>query len=163
MANDSSYDIVSTVDLQELINAVNQTSKEISQRYDFKNSKSEITVNEEEIKIVAENDYKLDAIVDILQTKMIKRGVPIRNLDYGKIEQASGGLIRQLIKVKQGIESDTSKKITKTIKDSKIKVQVQILGDQVRVSGKSKDDLQKIMQLIKEQDFGIDLQFTNYR
>lgn len=163
MANDSSYDIVSTVDLQELNNAVVQANKEITQRYDFKNSKSELTINDEEIKIKTEDDFKLASILDILKTKMIKRGVPIRNLDYGKIEQASGGLIRQAIKIKQGIETETAKKITRTIKDSKIKVQVQILGDQVRVSGKSKDDLQNVMQLIKEQDFGVDLQFTNYR
>ncbi len=163
MANDSSYDIVSAVDLQELNNAINQASKEMTQRYDFKNSKSEITINNEEIKISTENEYKLAAIVDILQTKMIKRGVPIRNLNYGKIEQASGGLIKQIIKVQQGIESETAKKISKTIKDTKIKVQVQILGDQVRISGKNKDDLQKVMQLIKEQDFGLDLQYTNYR
>ena len=99
----------------------------------------------------------------ILKTKMVKRGVAIRNLDYGKIEQASGGLIRQAIKIRQGIEADTAKKITRAIKDSKIKVQVQINGDQIRVSGKSKDDLQDVMQLIKGQNFGVDLQFTNYR
>ncbi len=163
MANDSSYDIVSNVDLQELNNAINQANKEISQRYDFKNSKSEITINSEEIKITTEDDYKLTAILDILKTKMIKRGVPIKNLDYGKIEQASGGLIRQAVKIKQGIETDIAKKITKTIKETKIKVQVQIIGDQIRVSGKNKDDLQRIIQLIKEQDFGIDLQFINYR
>lgn len=163
MANDSSFDIVSNVDLQELNNAINQADKEITQRYDFKNSKSEITLDHDEIKLIAENDYKITAIIDIIQTKLIKRGVPIKNLEYGKIEQASGGLVRQIVKVKQGIEADIAKRITKNIKDTKLKVQVQIDGDKIRVSGKNKDDLQKVIQLIKEQDFGIDLQFTNYR
>lgn len=163
MANDSSFDIVSNVDLQELNNAISQANKEITQRYDFKNSKSEISIERDEIKLIAENDFKLTAIIDIIQTKLIKRGVPIKNLEYGKIEQASGGSVRQLIKVKQGIEADVAKRITKSIKDTKLKVQAQIDGDKIRVSGKNKDDLQKIIQLIREQDYGLDLQFSNYR
>lgn len=163
MAKDSSFDIVSVVDMQEVNNAVNQANKEIAQRYDFKNSKSEITVDEENLKIISDNQYKLESVIDILQTKLIKRNVSIKNLEYGKIEEASGGTVRQIIKIKQGIESEKAKEIVKVIKDTKIKVQAQIMGDQVRVTGKNKDDLQEILHLLKEKDFGIELSFTNYR
>ncbi|MGD9679464.1 MAG: YajQ family cyclic di-GMP-binding protein [Vulcanibacillus sp.] len=163
MANDASFDIVSNVDLQELNNAINQANKEITQRYDFKNSNSQISVNDDEIKLVADNDYKLTAIIDIIQTKLIKREVPIKNLEYGKIEQASGGQVRQVIKIKQGIETETAKRITKSIKETKLKVQAQIDGNKIRVSGKNRDDLQKIIQLIREEDFGIETQFINFR
>lgn len=160
---DFSFDVVSNVDLQELNNAVNQASKEINQRYDFKNSKSEIDLSKDEIKITTEDEYKLAAVIDILQNKMIRRGVPIKNLDYGKVEPATGGMVRQQITIKQGIETDTAKKVTKAVKDSKLKVQTQITGDSVRISGKSKDALQEAMQLIKELNVDIELQFTNYR
>ncbi len=160
---DFSFDVVSNVDLQELNNAVNQASKEINQRYDFKNSKSEIDLSKDEIKITTEDEYKLAAVIDILQNKMIRRGVPIKNLDYGKVEPATGGMVRQQITIKQGIETDTAKKVTKAVKDSKLKVQTQITGDSVRISGKSKDALQDAMQLIKELNVDIELQFTNYR
>lgn len=163
LAKDSSFDIVSVVDMQEVNNAVNQANKEIAQRYDFKNSKSEITVDEENLKIISDNQYKLESVIDILQTKLIKRNVSIKNLEYGKIEEASGGTVRQIIKIKQGIESEKAKEIVKVIKDTKIKVQAQIMGDQVRVTGKNKDDLQEILHLLKEKDFGIELSFTNYR
>lgn len=163
MANDASYDVVSNVDLQELSNAVNQAQKEISQRYDFKNSKSELTLNKDELVIITEDEYKLGAVIDVLQNKLIRRGVPIKNLVYGKIEPAAGALIKQQITIKQGIEVETAKKITKAIKDSKLRVQTQITGDSVRISSKSKDALQESMQLIKELDLDIELQFTNYR
>jgi uncharacterized protein YajQ (UPF0234 family) len=160
---DFSFDVVSNVDLQELTNSVNQASKEINQRYDFKNSKSEIVLSKDELKITTEDEYKLSAVIDILQNKMIKRGVPIKNLDYGKVEPATGGMVRQQITIKQGIETEIAKKITKAVKDSKLKVQTQITGDSVRISGKSKDALQEAMQLIKELNVDLELQFTNYR
>ncbi|GBF12093.1 YajQ family cyclic di-GMP-binding protein [Tepidibacillus infernus] len=163
MAKDNSFDIVSEVNMQEVDNAINQTVKEIIQRYDFKNSKSEVSFQGEEIKVVSDDEYKLKSVIDVLQTKLINRKVSIKNLDYGKIEQASGGTVRQMIKIKQGIETDVAKKIIKDIKDSKIKVQAQIMGEQIRVSGKSRDDLQSVIQLLKGNDYGLELQFTNYR
>ncbi|OEG00164.1 YajQ family cyclic di-GMP-binding protein [Vulcanibacillus modesticaldus] len=163
MAKESSFDVVSKVELQEVVNAINQANKEISQRYDFKNSKSEITFENQEIKVISDDEYKLNSVIDIIKSKLIKRKVSIKNLDYGKIEQASGGLVRQIIKIKQGIENDVAKKIVKDIKSLKLKVQAQINGDLIRVSGKSKDDLQKIIQFLKDQDYGLELQFTNYR
>lgn len=163
MSKDASFDIVSDVDLQEVNNAVVQANKEITQRYDFKNSKSEITLDNDSLKIIADDEYKLESVIDILQTKLVKRNVSIRNLDYGKIEEASGGTVRQIVKVKQGIETDKAKQIVKDIKDIKIKVQAQIMSDQVRVTGKNRDDLQAVIQFLREKDYGIDLQFTNYR
>lgn len=163
MAGDSSFDIVSKVDMQEVHNAVNQTVKEIEQRYDFKNSKTEVSLEGEELKVVTEDDYKLRSVIDILQTKMIKRQVAVKNLDYGKIEQASGGMVRQTVKIKQGLEADTAKLMVKEIKNLGLKVQSQIMGDQVRVSAKSKDDLQKVIQFLKGKDYHIELQFINYR
>ncbi len=163
MANDASYDVVSNVDLQELNNAVTQTQKEIAQRYDFKNSKSELTLNKDELVIITDDEYKLGSVIDILQNKLLRRGVPIKNLVYGKIEPAAGALIRQQITIKQGIETETAKKITKAVKESKLRVQTQIAGDSIRISSKSKDALQESMQLIKELELDIELQFTNYR
>lgn len=163
LAKDSSFDIVSVVDMQEVNNAVNQANKEIAQRYDFKNSKSEITIDNENLKIISDNQYKLESVIDILQTKLIKRNVSIKNLEYGKIEEASGGTVRQIINIKQGVETEKAKEIVKAIKETKIKVQAQIMGDQVRVTGKNKDDLQEVLHLLKANDFGIELQFTNYR
>ena len=163
MAKDASFDIVSSVDMQEVSNAINQATKEISQRYDFKNSKSEISLDEEKIKVISDDQFKLDSVIDILKTKLIKRNVSIKNLDYGKVEEASGGLVRQSIKIKQGIEGDVAKKISKDIKNMKIKVQAQIMDDQLRVTGKNRDDLQAVIQLVKENDYGLELQFTNYR
>lgn len=163
MAKDASFDIVSTVDMQEVDNAINQANKEISQRYDFKNSKSEISVEESDLKIIADDDFKLKSVIDILQSKLIRRQVPIRNLEYGKVESATGGLVRQNIKIKQGLETETAKKIVKDIKTLKLKVQAQIMGDQVRVTGKSRDDLQRVIAELKGNDYEIELQFTNYR
>ncbi len=163
MAKDATFDLVSKVDMQEVDNAVNQTKKEITQRFDFRGSKAEVTAEGDDVKILAEDDFRLKSIIDVLQTKLIKRGISIKNLDYGKIEDASGGMVRQVIKIKQGIDTDLAKKITKDIKATKIKVQTQIMDDQIRVSGKNRDDLQEIIAFIREQDYDIDLQFTNYR
>ena len=163
MAKDASFDVVSKVDMQEVDNAVNQTKKEITQRFDFRGSKSEITAEGSEVKILTEDDFRLKSIIDVLQTKLIKRGISIKNLDYGKVEDASGGMVRQVIKIKQGIETELAKKIIKDIKGTKIKVQAQIMDDQIRISGKNRDDLQETIAFIREQDYDIDLQFINYR
>ena len=160
-----SFDVVSQVELQEVDNAVNQTVKEISQRYDFKNSKTtlEWRVKEKEIILVADDDYKLSAATDILQSKMVKRQIPLKNMKYETIEQATGGQVRQVIKVKQGLEKEDAKKIIEVIKNAKTKVQAQIMDDQVRVTSKSIDDLQATITLLKEHDFGIPLDFKNFR
>lgn len=163
MAKAESFDVVSRINMQEVDNAVNQTNKEISQRYDFKNSKSQVSLEDGNLKIIADDDFKLRSVIDILQSKLIRRQVPIKNLEYGKVEEASGGTVRQLIKLKQGIETDTAKQIIKDIKGLKLKVQGQIMDDQVRVSGKSRDDLQAVIRFLKEQDYKLELQFTNYR
>jgi len=163
MAKDASFDVVSVVNMQEVDNAVNQTAKEINQRYDFKNSKAAISLEKEDIKILADDDFKLKSIIDILQSKLIRRQVSLKNLEYGKVEAASGGMVRQIIKVKQGIAPDKAKEIVKDIKTLKLKVQAQIMEDQVRVSGRSKDDLQRVISFLKGKDYGIELQFTNYR
>jgi cyclic-di-GMP-binding protein len=163
MAKAESFDVVSVVNMQEVDNAINQTNKEIKQRYDFKKSKSEVSMEEEHIKIIADDDFKLKSVIDILETKLVGRKVPIRNLEYGKVEEASGGTVRQLVKLKQGIESETSRKMVKDIKGLKLKVQAQIMDDQVRVSGKNRDDLQAVIGFLKEKDYKLALQFINYR
>lgn len=163
MAKDESFDVVSRINMQEVDNAVNQTTKEIQQRYDFKNTKSKVNLEEDSIKIVADSDFKLKSVIDILQTKMLRRKVPIKNLEYGKIEEASGGLVRQSIRLKQGIEAETARKMVKDIKGLKLKVQAQIMDEQVRVSGKNRDDLQAVIAFLKEQNYQLDLQFINYR
>ena len=162
-----SLDIVSEIDMQEVDNAVNQARKEIEQRYDFKGSKSEINLEKEKekegITVLADDDYKLKAIIDILQTKFIKRGISIKSLDYGKAEAASGSMVRQVIKLKNGIPTEKAKEIIKIIKDTKLKVQSQIQEEQVRVTGKNIDDLQEIIALLKGKDLDIPLQFENFR
>ncbi|MEE9614020.1 MAG: YajQ family cyclic di-GMP-binding protein [Thermodesulfobacteriota bacterium] len=159
-----SFDIVSKVDPQEVDNAVNQALKEIHQRYDFKGSKSEIRwERKEEITVVGDDDYKLKAVVDVLQTKLIKRGVSLKALEYGAVEDASGGLKRQAIKVRQGIPQDKAKAMVKRIKDMKLKVQSQVQGDELRVSAKKIDDLQTVIQSLKQEDLDIELQFVNMR
>lgn len=164
MAKEPSFDIVSEVDLQEVNNAINQTVKEITQRFDFKGTKSVVELeNGNSIKIVTEDDTRMRNIIDILQSKFIKRGVSIKNLEYGKVESAAGGMVRQTIRVKQGIEADVAKKITKDIKETKRKVQTQLQDDQIRVSGKKIDDLQAIIAFLKGQEYGIELQFSNFR
>lgn len=164
MAGTYSFDIVSKPDLQEIDNAVNQTIKEISQRYDFKGVVAEVEFNgKDEIKIHAQDEFKLKSILEILKAKMVKRGVSPKFLDEGKVESASAGTVREVVKIKNGISKEKSKEIVQEIKNTKLKVQAQIMDDIVRVSGKSKDDLQAVIQMLRGKDFGIELQFTNYR
>jgi len=158
-----SFDIVSTVDMQEVDNAVNQTVKEISQRYDFKNSKSEVTLEKDSIKILADDDFRLKAIIDILQSKCIKRGVSLKALNHGSAEPASGGMVRQMVTIQQGISKEKGKEVIALIKETRLKVQGQIQEDQVRVTGKNIDDLQEIIRLLKGKDLGLDLQYINFR
>ena len=165
MSQQSSFDIVSKVDPQELDNAINQAIKEIQQRYDFKGSKSEINFDKKDktITVLSDDDFKLKTVIDILQNKMIKRGISIKALKYGNIEQASGGSVRQKIDLQHGIEKEDVKKIVKIIKDSKLKVQAAIQEDQVRVTGKSKDDLQSVIKLLNDSNLEFAFQFTNYK
>jgi len=165
MATENSFDIVSKIDLQEVKNAIEQALKEVGQRFDFKGSKSEIRLDEtaKEISVTSDDEYKLKSLLDILQTKLIKRGISPRALTYGKVESGLGGTAKQKITLQQGIPSDKAKEIVKAIKDLKLKVQTQIQGDQLRVTGKNKDDLQSAIKCLRETDFGIDMQFTNYR
>lgn len=163
MANSYSFDVVSEVNMQEVDNAVNQTLKEIGQRYDFKGSKTELELGDDEIKISSDDEFKLNAVVEILKAKFIKRGISPKALDLGKVEKASLGTARQIAKIVKGISKEKAKDISAEIKSSKIKVQTQIMENQLRVSGKDKDDLQAAIGLLKSKDFGIDLQFTNYR
>jgi len=160
-----SFDVVSEVNLQEVDNAVNQTTKEISQRYDFKNAKTTIEwrAKDKEIVIIADDDYKLTATVDILQSKMVKRSIPLKNMKYETIEQAMGSQVRQVIKIQQGLDKEAAKKVTEAIKNSKLKVQAQIMDDQVRVTSKSIDDLQATMRALKAAPLDIDVQFVNAR
>jgi len=158
-----SFDIVSKVDMQEVDNAVNQAVKEIGQRYDFKGSKSQITPDKDSVKVLADDDYKLKAVIDVLQSKFMKRNISIKALQYGKVEPASGGMVRQLITVQQGISKEKAKDIITVLKESKLKVQAQIQDDQVRVTGKNRDDLQDAIQLLKGKDLDVEMQFTNFR
>jgi uncharacterized protein YajQ (UPF0234 family) len=158
-----SFDIVSKVDMQEVDNAVNQAVKEIGQRYDFKGSKCQITPEKDSVKVLADDDYKLKAVIDVLQSKFLKRNISIKALQYGKVEPASGGMVRQIITVQQGISKEKAKDITNAIKESKLKVQAQIQDDQVRVTGKNRDDLQDAIQLLKGKDIDVEMQFTNFR
>lgn len=158
-----SFDIVSQIDMQEVDNAVNQTVKEITQRYDFKNSKSEVSLEKDSIRILADDDFRLKAIVDILQSKCIKRGISLKALKYGSTESASGGMVRQIVTLQQGISKEKGKEIIAAIKETKLKVQGQIQEDQVRVTGKSIDDLQEIIKMLKGRDLEVDMQFINFR
>ncbi len=165
MADESSFDITCEVDLQEVTNAVQQATKEIEQRFDFKGSKSNIDLDKGKalITIISDDDLKLKSVIDILQSKLVKRGVSLKALTYGKIEQAAGSTVRQVVTLQQGIPQEKAKEIVKLIKDTKLKVNAEIQKDQVRVKGKKLDDLQAIIAKIKEKDFGIHLQVTNYR
>jgi cyclic-di-GMP-binding protein len=163
MASENSFDIVSKMDMQELSNAVNQAEREIENRFDFKGSKSSLKLDKDTLVIASDDEYKLNAVIDILQTKMVKRGLSLKNVEYGKIEPASMGTVRQRLTLKQGIDQENSKKINILIRDSKLKVKSQIQGDQIRVTGKNKDDLQQIMQLLRKADLSLDLQFTNFK
>ncbi|MBD8067576.1 YajQ family cyclic di-GMP-binding protein [Bacillus sp. PS06] len=163
MSKESSFDIVSKVDLPEVSNAINIALKEIKTRYDFKGSKSDITLDKEELVLVSDDDYKLEQLKDVLVTKLIKRGVATKNIQYGKVEGATGGTVRQKASLVQGIDKDNAKKINTIIKNSGLKVKSQIQDDQIRVSAKSRDDLQQIIAAIREADLPIDVQFLNYR
>ncbi|SNB47434.1 YajQ family cyclic di-GMP-binding protein [Geobacter sp. DSM 9736] len=158
-----SFDIVSKVDMQEVDNAVNQTVKEITQRYDFKGSKSEVTLEKDAIKILADGDFRLKAIVDILQSKFVKRNLSLKSMQQEKAEPASGGMVRQLITIQQGISKEKGKDINAVVKETKLKVQSQIQDDQVRVTGKNIDDLQEVIRILKGKDLGVELQFVNFR
>jgi len=160
-----SFDIVSVINLEEVQNAVNQSMAEIRQRYDFKGSKSEITLEKKENKVVvlADDDIKLKSVIDILQSKLVKRKVSLKALDYGKVEAASGDSVRQNIIIQQGISQEKGKEVAKAIKGMGVKVQSQIMDDQLRVTGKNRDDLQTVIANLKEKDFGIAMDFTNYR
>lgn len=161
---DNSFDIVSKVDLQEVSNAIQQALKEIHTRYDLKDSKSDIELdNKEALILTSADEFKLKAVNDVLQSKLVKRNVPLKALEYGAIEQAAGSTVRQRVTMQQGIPIEKAREIVKVIKNSKKKVQAAIQGDLVRVSGKDRDTLQEIMAMLKQQDFGIDMQFTNYR
>lgn len=159
----NSFDIVSKVDLQEVKNAVDQAMKEIRQRFDFKGSKSEIKLEKEELTLLGDDEYRLKSVDDILQSKLIKRGISLKSLNYKDPEDALGGMKRQKIGLQQGIPQEVAKEISRTIRDSRLKVQAQIQGDQLRVSGKSRDDLQATMALLREKDLSPPLQFVNYR
>ncbi|PLT33840.1 YajQ family cyclic di-GMP-binding protein [Bacillus sp. V5-8f] len=163
MAKESSFDIVSKVDFSEVTNAVTMALKEIKTRYDFKGSKSDITLDKEELVLVSDDEFKLDQLKDVLLSKLVKRSVPIKNLDYGKIEGASGGTVRQRAKLIQGIDKEQAKKINTIIKNSGLKVKSQVQDDQIRVTGKSRDELQGIIAAIRGADLSIDVQFINYR
>ncbi len=163
MAKDSSFDIVSKVDMPEVTNAIQQAQKELAQRFDFKNSKSSIKLENEKIVLISDDDFKMSNVVDILESKLVKRGVSLRSLEYGKIQPAAGDTVRQDVTLVQGIAQEKSKLINKVLKDNKIKVVSSIQGEEIRVSGKNKDDLQAAIALLRKEDFGIELQFINFR
>ncbi|AUZ38025.1 MULTISPECIES: YajQ family cyclic di-GMP-binding protein [Bacillus] len=163
MAKESSFDIVSKVELPEVQNAIQIALKEISTRYDFKGSKSDISLDKEELVLVSDDEFKLSQLKDVLVSKLIKRNVPTKNIDYGKVENASGGTVRQRAKLVQGIDKDNAKKINTIIKNSGLKVKSQVQDDQVRITGKNKDDLQQIISAVRGADLPIDVQFINFR
>lgn len=160
---ESSFDIVSKVDLQEVRNAILQAMKEITTRYDLKGSGSDVTLGEDAITLTSSDDFKLKAVRDVLEARLVKRGVPLKALSYGKVEEALSGTVRQSVALQKGIPSEKAREIVKLVKGTKLKVQAAIQGDQLRVSGKNKDDLQAVMSTLREQDLGIDIQFSNYR
>jgi uncharacterized protein YajQ (UPF0234 family) len=163
MAKENSFDIVSKTDYAELDNALNQTNKEISQRFDFKGSKAQVELQQKDLMISAEDDMKLRNVNDILQGKLVKRGISLKALNYEKVEPAAGGTVRQKVTIQQGIPIEKAKEVVKYIKDQKWKVQASIQGETVRISGKDRDTLQEVISGLKATDFGIDMQFDNYR
>jgi uncharacterized protein YajQ (UPF0234 family) len=160
---ESSFDVVSSVDLQEVKNAIAQATKELVTRYDLKGSGSEVSLQGEELLLTSSDEFKLKAVRDVLEGRLVKRNVPLKALTYERIEQALGGTVRQKVSLQKGIPTDKAREIVKAIKETKVKVQASIQGDQVRVTGKNRDDLQAVIQVLKGRDFGIDMQFTNYR
>ena len=164
MASDNSFDVVSKVEIQEVKNAIDQASKEVGARFDLKNKKAKIELEKDEaIQLASEDEYSLNAVIEILSQKLVKRGISLKNLEYEKLEQAAGQSVRQKIKLKQGIAGENAKKIVAAIKDSKLKAQASIQGETVRVVSKDKDTLQQIMAKLRGGDFGVELQFTNFR
>jgi hypothetical protein len=163
LAKENSFDVVSQIDLQEVKNAIDQTVRELRTRFDFKGSKSDVNYDGEQITLIGDDEFKLKNVVDILETKLVKRGINLKALRYGKIEPAAKDTVRQKVDLVQGVDKDKAKIITKLVKDSKLKVQATVQGDQVRISGKNRDDLQAVMQVIKNHEFDIPLQFINFR
>ncbi len=163
MAKDYSFDVVCRTDLQEASNAINQAAKEISTRYDFKGSKSSVSLEGSLITIIGDDDFKLRLVREIVNAKLVKRGISLKNIDEKKKESAAGGTVRQLLELKNGISSELAKDIVKRVKASKIKVAAKINGDELRISGKDKDDLQACIAFLKKEDLPVELQFTNYR
>ncbi len=163
MAQENSFDIACKLDMQEVANALNQTRKEIETRYDLKGSKCEVTLEKTDLTVLVPDEMKLKAVLDILQGRLHRRGVPLKALSYGKVESAAAGALRQKIALQQGIPIEKAREIVKLIKETKLKVQAQIQEDQVRVSGKTRDDLQAVIAMLREKDLGIALQFVNYR
>ncbi|MCI0338875.1 MAG: YajQ family cyclic di-GMP-binding protein [Acidobacteria bacterium] len=164
MAQQNTFDIVSKIDHAEVVNSINQAMKEVQTRFDFKGSKSNIEIEgKDAIILTSDDEFKLKSLNDILQTRLVKRGVPLKGLTYEKVEQALGGTVRQRISLQQGIPQEKAREIVKFIKETKLKVQSSIQGDFVRVSGKDRDTLQAVIAALREQDFKIDMEFTNYR
>ena len=160
---DSSFDVVSSVDMQEMKNAIGQAMKEITTRFDLKGTGSNIELQGEQVVLTSNDEFKLKAVRDVLEGRLVKRGVPLKALTFGTVEKALGGTTRQTIELQKGIPSEKAREIVKIIKGSKLKVQAAIQGDQVRVSGKNRDDLQSVIRMLKDTELGIDMQFTNYR
>jgi cyclic-di-GMP-binding protein len=162
---DNSFDVVSKIDLNEVNNAIQQALKEIHQRFDLKNSKSSLELNEKDKKILlaSQDEFHLRAVTEVFQGKLVKRSVPLKGLQYGEVQPAAGSSVRQEISIQQGIPIEKARAIVKKVKEAKLKVQASIQGDLVRVSGKNRDDLQQVIHLLRGEDFGIDMQFTNYR
>jgi len=163
MAQQNSFDIVSQVDTAEVANAINQTVKEVRQRFDFKGSAANVVLEKTELLLTAEDETKLRNMNDILQQKLVRRTVPLKALSYGDIEPAAGGTVRQRVQIQQGIPQEKAKEVVRFIKDTKVKVQASIQGDVIRVSGRDRDTLQEVSALLKNKDFAIHMQFTNYR
>lgn len=163
MAQQNSFDIVSQIDRSEITNAINQTIKEVRQRFDFKGSHANVVMEKNELILTAEDETKLRNMNDILQQKLVRRSVPLKALNYGQVEPAAGGTVRQHAQIQEGIPQEKAKEVVKFIKDSKAKVQSSIQGDVVRVTGKDRDTLQDVIAKLKAKDFGIHMQFTNYR
>ena len=165
MAAQSSFDITSPIDFQEVDNALNQARKEVGQRYDFKGAKADIELNatEKTLTLLADDEMKMNALWEMVQTRLVRRNVPVKNFEMGKSEGASGGAVKRVVKIQEGISTEAAKEIVKYLKEKKKKVQASIQGDQVRVSAAAKDDLQDAIRLLREHDFGVALQFGNYR
>ncbi|HVA24801.1 MAG TPA: YajQ family cyclic di-GMP-binding protein [Chloroflexota bacterium] len=163
MAGDFSFDVVSEYDRQELVNAIDQTKREITTRYDFKGTKADIELQKDAIELTGDSEFQLKSVKDVLESKAIRRGLSLKVFEYGRAEPAAGSTFRQKVALKAGIEDDLSRKITKLLRDKMPKVKAQVQGEAIRVSSKNKDELQSVMRLLKEQDYPVPLQFNNYR